>query len=416
MHLLFGIYYFSTSPEETIAADPATTVLVNQNKTSEVSEASVEVQGPQPPEAGHLNLDAIIRDKNRYSVPMDENWQATLTLEPTIQDSAVKLLKRARVPAGAIVAIDLKTSEVLALAERYDAEHAVAPKLNQSAPKHLGLRRIAPSASVFKIVSAAALLEKGVKSKKEYPYKYAKRRITSRHLTPGKQRESTNLESAIATSNNGYFAALANRKLSQEDLYQTANQFGFNDSVPFAAMVEPSLATVPTDELERARMAAGFWHSQLTPLHGAVIAQTIANQGKFAQPRLVKYLEHQSGVLHKAPQSRPQRVVLPESHALSIERGLRKTITAGTGRRSFADWPKKLGKIKVYGKTGTLGARKPDRTYTWFVGYIKGSNRDIALAVLAINGTKWWRKAPHIARDFLVNHAKQQSVTAGKRL
>ena len=52
------------------------------------------------------------------------------------------------------------------------------------------------------------------------------------------------------------------------------------------------------------------------------------------------------------------------------------------------NWPKKLDKIKVYGKTGTLGARNPDRTYTWFVDYIKGSNRDIALAVLAINGTK----------------------------
>jgi cell division protein FtsI/penicillin-binding protein 2 len=211
----------------------------------------------------------------------------------------------------------------------------------------------------------------------------------------------------MAKSNNGFFAAAASKFLSQDQLYKTANEFGFNQPVPFAALVEPSLATVPSDPLERARMAAGFWHSQLTPLHAAVILHTVANGGHFIQPRLVESVRHVSGVSHTAPKASKRRSVITPKDAKSLESGLRQALTRGTASRSFSKWNQKLSAIKVYGKTGTLGARMPDRTYTWFAGYIRGTRKDIVVAVLAINGEKWWRKAPHIAHDLLAYHAKQ---------
>ena len=143
------------------------------------------------------------------------------------------------------------------------------------------------------------------------------------------------MASAIAKSNNGFFAATSSRFLNQDDLYQTAADFGFNKPVPFAARVEPSLATVPSDPLERARMSAGFWHSQLTPLHAASIVHTVANEGKFVQPRLVDSVTHSSGVSHQAPKASLIREAITPEQAGIIERGLRETLTKGTAFQSF---------------------------------------------------------------------------------
>jgi penicillin-binding protein A len=409
MHVLFAAYHFWGQESE---AQPAITedtiATIEAPSTAETAITVVtKPAGPQPPEAGHIDINTVNLKKDQYFVKMEEDWEALLTLDPKLQSFAEKLLTRARVPAGAIVVLDLKTSSVLALADRIEEGHPVVPVLQDGQPQHLALRRVAPSASLFKIVSGASLLQQGLRADRLYPYRYAKRRITMRHLKPDKGSATADLASALAKSNNGFFAATASRFVSQDTLYKTANDFGFNEPVPFAALVEPSLATVPSDPLERARMAAGFWHSQLTPLHAAVIVQTVANGGHFVQPRLVDSVHHSSGVSHKAPKSSKQRQVISETHAKALESGLRKAVRSGTASRSFAKWNPKLSSVKVYGKTGTLGARMPDRTYTWFAGYMRGTQKDIVVAVLAINGEKWWRKAPHIAHDLLSYHATQ---------
>ena len=58
-------------------------------------------------------------------------------------------------------------------------------------------------------------------------------------------------------------------------------------ALPFDLASEPSALEVPTDRLEFARASAGFWHSHLSPLHGALIASTIANGGVRMNPMLV---------------------------------------------------------------------------------------------------------------------------------
>lgn len=417
MHVLFGIYHFSAEEPPPSDAQPNDIVSTIETPTADQTKTVVETKpvGPQPPEAGHIDINTMTLKNDQYLVQMEEDWEASLTLDPKLQSFAEKLLIRARVPAGAIVVLDLKSSAVLALADRIEDGHPVVPALQEGQPQHLALRRVAPSASLFKIISGASLLQQGLKPDLLYPYRYAKRRITSRHLKPDKGSAKTDLASALAKSNNGFFAAAASKFINQDTLYKTANDFGFNEPVPFAALVDPSLATVPSDPLERARMAAGFWHSQLTPLHAAVIVQTVANGGHFVQPRLVDAVHHTSGVSHKAPKASKQREVLSGAHAKALESGLRQAVSSGTASRSFAKWNQKLSSVKVYGKTGTLGARMPDRTYTWFAGYIKGTQKDIVVAVLAINVEKWWRKAPHIAHDLLSYHANQMIKQSRKK-
>src|SRR5204863_3909802 len=82
-----------------------------------------------------------------YLAKTAEGKQARLTLDPKLQGSMEKLLRMYKPVGAAIVALDPKTGKVLALAEYGEG----------SATKSLY-----PAASVFKIITGAALLEKGV--------------------------------------------------------------------------------------------------------------------------------------------------------------------------------------------------------------------------------------------------------------
>ena len=416
MHLLLAAYYFwADDPPESSEEGDTVSLITKRGETALAVSTVKEPLLPEPPEAGHLNLDEMKLEDGAYTVNMDSQWKATLSLDAKMQSFSEDLLKRARVPSGALVVIDLATSDVIVLADRFDAQHPVSPSLEEGDPSHLALRRVAPSASVFKIVTAAALLKTSLKAAKKLTYRPAKRRITLKHLKPVDGGPKSNLFSALAFSNNGYFASAAERYLSQEMLYEAASAFGYNDSVRFATAVEPSIASIPSENLERARTAAGFWHTHLTPLHAAVIAQTVANDGVRTHPRIVSLMTHASGSVQHAPSKVLKKRVMEPSHAQLIEKGLRKTVTKGTAFKAFKNWSPKLKGVKIFGKTGTLGAVKPDRTYTWFVGYTSGTSRDVALAVLAINGEKWWRKAPHIAKDFLQRYARSHKLPVKPR-
>ncbi len=49
------------------------------------------------------------------------------------------------------------------------------------------------------------------------------------------------------------------------------------------------------DGLEFARTAAGFWHSTLSPLHGALLAAAIANRGEMPSPTLIERAVDRAG-------------------------------------------------------------------------------------------------------------------------
>ena len=77
--------------------------------------------------------------------------------------------------------------------------------------------------------------------------------------------------------------------------------------------VEPSHLDVPGDGLEFARTAAGFWHSTLSPMHGALLAATIANRGQMPAPTLIdraprsRRAPARAAGRHPAPRRRPRR-------------------------------------------------------------------------------------------------------------
>src|SRR5205814_7139010 len=102
-----------------------------------------------------LRAETIRLAGRRYVAALSDGGRAELTLDPRLQQSTETLLRAFQIPFSAAVVVSVPDGRVLALV----GESAADPRLG---PADLALRAWAPAASVFKVISATALVEKGV--------------------------------------------------------------------------------------------------------------------------------------------------------------------------------------------------------------------------------------------------------------
>src|SRR5262249_36734176 len=110
--------------------------------------------------ADQIDLTRVELRGDHYVAPMGDGRLAVLTLDPALQRAAERALDAAMAPRGAIVVTDPQ-GRVLALAGR----RTESPDGGKGGvdDRGLALPPWARAASVFKIVTASALLEQGVK-------------------------------------------------------------------------------------------------------------------------------------------------------------------------------------------------------------------------------------------------------------
>ena len=220
---------------------------------------------------------------------------------------------------------------------------------------------------------------------------------------PREKSACASLKAALGRSINAIFAKLSDRRLNRQTLKEYARRFRFNQEIPFDIPVLESKAEIPSDRLERARTAAGFWHVHISPLHAAVIAQSLAQKGAMLRPYIVDRVENAKGeILYEGTPEYLGHTV-EEGTALSLVQAMTHTVKRGTARKAFFD--KRgvpfLPGIEVSGKTGTLTGRKPYKAYTWFVGVAPAQRPEVAISVLVVNQPKWHIKASAAAQQLL---------------
>jgi len=350
------------------------------------TEVAAEATPPTPaPVLGDARLDPAL---GRYVAPYGEG-RAILTLSAGLQERLTRTLAQNAVPWGATVLIEPATGRVLAMAEH-----------SQARPAETGLARkaLAPAASIFKLVTAAALLERGITPEEEVCYHGGRRRLDPRLLAddPRRDHRCATLESAFGRSTNVVFAKLAERGLDGSELREAADRFLFNTQIPFPLEVEPSIARIEDDSFQLANTAAGFGPVRLSPVHAALLAAIVANGGVFVPPVLVDEVE---GV--PAPAASPPRRVVDGEVAAALAGMMRTTVTDGTARKTFRRTARPLRDVAVAGKTGSISDKDPFRDYTWFVGFAPADNPEVAVATVIMNERRWRVRAPAVAREAL---------------
>jgi cell division protein FtsI/penicillin-binding protein 2 len=365
-------------------------------------EGEAGAEAPAPPRP-RLDLAAMRLDegRGRFVAPLGDH-PATLTLDPRLQARLERFLRSYAVPWGAAVVLEPATGRVLALAEH-----------SQEEPGRRGLpvRAFAPAASIFKIVTAAALIEEGVSPDEEVCYHGGRHRLRPGLLAddPRRDRRCASLASAFGRSTNVVFAKLADRALGADVLRADAERFLFNVPVPFAAEVEVSRAEIEDDSFAIASAAAGFGPVRLSPLHGALLAAVVANRGLLVPPVVIE--EADASPAEAAPG--PWRVV--DEHAgEALAEMMRRTVSDGTARRVFRRPPASLRGVEVAGKTGSLAERDPYRDYSWFVGFAPVDRPEVAVAAVVANGRLWRVRAPTVAREALDAYFSGRVAQAGE--
>ena len=306
------------------------------------------------------------------------------TLDPKVQDAAEKAL--ANLPQGsvaAIVAIDVKTSSVLAAANAptYGIERAVTG-------------RYAPG-STFKIVSAFELLKKGLNpdTKVACPQQTSIDGLSFRNFE-GESLGDPTFRDDFAHSCNTAFVN-STKGFAAGDLQQAAALFGIGGDWSKAVGVDGAYTgNVPTSNgaTDTAAMTIGQGRVQVSPLAMAAVAASVA-RGSFVPPTLVT---------SPAPAGDRTPKPLDASVLTSLRQMMRQTVTDGT-----ATLVNGIVGGDVYAKTGTAEYAEGGKTgaHAWLVGW----QGDVAFAVLVADvptGQTGGSVATPVAKDFLEMYAR----------
>lgn len=338
-----------------------------------------------------LDLSTVTWEGHTAYALLPNGRRAKLSLDWEIQKTIENSLSEHPVPHGGGVAIEPHTGRILAI---------VSASNDKPHVEDYAVRALAPSASTFKLVTAAALLEKGsVDPQARVCYSGGQSMLTESDVrgNPQSDRTCATLEQAIGHSINAVMARLAYQHLGREDLERIALKFAFNREIPTEFVTDVSHAEFVDDDIERAKTAAGFWHVNLSPMHGALIAAAIENHGVMMTPTIIDEITDASGQTVYTAKPRPWLVSMSPASADTLAKLGENTTREGTARSMFSGRKGWRPGVRVGGKTGTLSNKRPLYTFNWFIGWGDDSKGRIAVSALVVNTEKWWIKGSHVA-------------------
>lgn len=361
--------------------------------------------------AGSIDIGLATVEQDRMVQRLGDGTRIELTLDPFLQRSADRVLKRYKVGYGAIVAIQPSTGKILAYSEHAEGR----PDLSR-----LALQAEGPAASIFKVITTAALIEDGgLTPATEICTHGGHRKLSLTHLedSPKRDKKCQTLAQAFGSSNNVAFARWADRKLEPPALQAWSRRFLFEQRLPFLWGVGVSRSKIPTgSRLGFARAAAGFQGTTMSPIHSALISASVANDGVMMVPRLVQRATRGGEVLYTAETAQLTTVMKPETAAAVRQAMLATTEEGGTGHRFFTRRNKpRFPGLAIASKSGHLTSRDAGvaGNYSWYVAFWPAEAPEVAVGALIVNGDVWTIKGAVAARA-VVDAWVQRQKTAGK--
>lgn len=301
-----------------------------------------------------------------------------LTIDQTIQEIAYNSLGD---HIGSIVVMDPRNGEVLAMVSKpsYDPntldqdwntliQNNDAPLLNRSSQ---GAYR---PASTMKIVSSDVILRSGINTN-YYDTGTVKIQNYDIKNYGDFSYGNVNLRTALMNSLNTYFAAKVD-EIGKKPYKDVAEKYMFNKNYKFD--IEKINAKIPFDDLNQVDMAMtgfGYGKTRVTPLHMAMIASTIANEGKMMQPRLVRNVVNKDGKIIKESKSEVLSDVTSSDIANTIRDYMVDVVNYGTANKAY------LQSVQIAGKSGTVD-KKGGGVDVWFVGFAPAYDPKLAFAIV----------------------------------
>jgi len=348
-----------------------------------------------------------------------------LTIDLRIQKIVEDVFYESGQPAGAVILLNAKTGEILALAsfpgfdpnkvwEEWEElrKNKLKPMFNRAT------RGRYPPASVVKVPFSYAFLD----TKTTTPvskvlctgsYFLGDRRFFCWQVYGHGQ---VSIVRAISESCDVYYYHYG-YELGPSTLIRYARLFGYGENIPLEIPVRRGF--LPTPEWKRRRfkkpwydgdtinLSIGQGYMLSTLMEQTLMMMAIINNGVIYKPTLIKEIRDPSGRVVWRNKRKVWKVVRGRQEYFAvIRRGLREAVRRGTGTKAFSTI------ADIAGKTGTaqvVRARKDSkrklpwrlRNHAWFVGFAPYRDPVFLVGVLVEHGESGGRVAAPIARKII---------------
>ncbi len=339
--------------------------------------------------------------------------------------------------AGAVVAMDPNTGEILALASHPNFDpnlfpRGISPKdwvrlMNDEAHPlyNRAIQSVYPPGSTFKIVVAIAGLATGVINLDE---KISCRgflqsgRHTFRCWKKGGHGQIS-FHDALVQSCDVYFYTMGER-IGFDRVAEYARQLGLG-SLTGVPLPDEKPGLIPTEAWKKKRTGEPWYPGDtyinsigqgfvlVSPIQACQMIGAVANGGFFYKPMLLRQTRNrETGVVNTFPAERKGRMKLDANVLEEIRRGLAGVVAepGGTGHGALTPI------ATVAGKTGTaqvIAQKIPGRKlsvetqdHAWFVAYAPVDHPKIAVAVLVEHGGHGGSAAAPVARRVIEEYLK----------
>ncbi|MBE7047798.1 MAG: penicillin-binding protein A [Ruminococcaceae bacterium] len=336
--------------------------------------------------------------------------------------------------AGAAVALDLNSGDVLAMAsyptynpERFNADYnqlsadTTNPLLNRA------INGIYEPGSTFKLCTALAALESDKVGSQETiattgVYNYLNHNFMCNiYRTSGGNHGVINISQAIQHSCNYFFYEMG-RRTGIETIEDYARRMGLGEYTGIELSEEEAKGQVAGPVLREKN--GGIWYpgdvlqaaigqsdNLFTPLQIANYMATLANGGTNYEVHLLKAVKSNVDdtiITETAPKIR-NKIEISEENLQAVLNGMQLATSEGTASAAFADFPFKTG-----GKTGSAQVSRGSSNGI-YIGYAPYDNPQIAVAIVVEHGGSGGNAA-YIARDIFQQYFFGNNETEYKQL
>jgi peptidoglycan glycosyltransferase len=311
------------------------------------------------------------------------------TLDPEIQKAALQALGGFR---GALVAIDPRTNELL----------AIASNRGRGDLANLALEQQYEPGSIVKVLTGLNALESGVDVRSMFPYDCkGDLLIDGRHLAdwigPGHGILPA-IDDALAESCNIAFADIGLR-VGADRLRRFMSAAGFDQQANLGVLQVPLGRNVGQtfNRYETALYSIGLTHESVNALHVAMIGSMMANRGVMTTPRLLRARRSLLGEVTMQPPTQVKTTLGTPAHAEAIVQAMVAVVTSpkGTGRRAAVEG------VPMAMKTGTAGERANGGLEALIVAFAPADHPRIAFGIIAEDAGSAEYAGAKIAHDFV---------------
>lgn len=258
---------------------------------------------------------------------------------------------------GAVVLMDPKTGEVLAMASRphFDLNHKEDIAQNGY---NYAIQAIYEPGSTIKIVATSGALNEGLVTPQTSIYcsngYYSSGQVVVKDDHPA---GTLSFEGVLQHSNNCGTYSIG-RQLGAKRFYDYLHRYGFGRKTGILLSGESSgIARNTGNEVDFSRACFGY-ASNVTPLQLACAYSAIASDGKLRKPHIVKSLIANDGTVVEDYQPEVVNDVIKPKTAEKMRLALEKVVqTGGTATRAAVPG------FRVAGKTGTVQKHNPKGGY-----------------------------------------------------